>query len=139
MLTGLALVAACVGAGLTCAADERGTWFLGHALGAECAFRLRFGIPCPNCGLTRAVIIALHGQWLRAWRIAPGGAALVVGTFVCAATVTTLGMVRMRGAAPLVARMERLAPRIIYVCAGLVLGGWFTGWIAAVAQALAAR
>lgn len=135
----MALVAACLAVRLGCAADEQHTWFLGHAFGTECAFRLRFGIPCPNCGVTRAVILALLGRWLRAWRIAPAGPAIVIGTLVSAATVIALGLVRMRGAAPLVARAERLAPRIIYICAALVLIVWFSGWVAAVGHALAAR
>ncbi len=134
----MALVAACLAVRACCSADEQHTWFLGHAFGAECAFRLRFGIPCPNCGVTRAVILALLGRWTRAWRIAPAGPAIVIGTLVSAATVIALGLVRMRGAAPIVARSERLAPRIIYICAALVLIVWFSGWVAAVAQALAA-
>ncbi len=136
--TGIALVAACLAVRECCAADEQHTWFLGHAFGAECAFRLRFGIPCPNCGVTRAVILALHGEWARAWRIAPGGPALVIGTLVSAVTVMALGIIRMRDAAPLAARAESLAPRVIYVSAALVVLVWFAGWIAAVAQALAA-
>jgi hypothetical protein len=139
LITGIALLLACLAVRLCCSADEQQTWLFGHAFGAECAFRLRFGIPCPNCGMTRAVIVALHGQWLRAWRIAPGGAAFVAATLVSAATLIALGIVRMRSAGPLAAKAERQAPRTIYACAVLVLMVWFAGWIAAVAQALAAR
>ena len=137
---GMALVAVGLAVRACCTADEQHTWFLGHAFGAECAFRLRFGIPCPNCGVTRAVILALHGEWARAWRIAPGGPALVIGTLV-------LGRngdgprdhpdARRRAARR--ARGLSLAPRVISVSAALVVVVWFGGWIAAVAQALAAR
>jgi len=139
LVAGSAFLLACLAARLCCTADEQQSRLIGHAFGAECAFRLRFGIPCPNCGMTRAVIVALHGEWLRAWRIAPGGPALVAGTLASAATLIALGIVRMRGGAPLVAKAGRQAPRIVYLCAALVLIIWFAGWIGAVAHALAAR
>src|ERR1035438_5483619 len=99
LLTGVALVLACLAVRLCCDADEQHTWILGHVFGAACAFRVRFGIPCPDCGMTRALILAAHCEWLRAWRIAPGGPALLLGTLVSAATVTALGVIRLRGRA----------------------------------------
>ena len=120
-------------------ADEQQTRFLGQAFGSECAFRVRFGIPCPNCGLTRAVILALHGGLLRAWSVSPAGPVLVVATLVCAALLTTLGVVRMRASQAVVTRLERLAPRVMCSCAAALLLVWLVGWIAAVARALSTR
>ena len=37
-----------------------------------CASRQIIGYPCPGCGLTRAFIALLHGQWRQAWHYNPG-------------------------------------------------------------------
>ena len=62
-------------------ADEQQTRFLGRPVGTACWFKARFGVPCPNCGMTRSAILASRGEILRATRIAPGGPALVISTF----------------------------------------------------------
>jgi Protein of unknown function (DUF2752) len=51
--------------------------FHGTAFGAACAFRARFGIPCPSCGMTRAVVMALHGNLSGAIAMNPAGPVLV--------------------------------------------------------------
>ena len=120
-------------------ADEQRTVFLGHAFGWECAFRARFGVPCPNCGMTRAFVLALYGHWLRAWKVAPGGPALLACLLASTTAVFALGVVRARGSAPFAERAERYAARVILASAALALTIWFAGWIAAVAHAASLR
>lgn len=63
---------------LTTATDTYVT-FAGRELRWECAFKRAFGVPCPNCGMTRSVVFTLHGEWGRAFGMNPAGPLLVLG------------------------------------------------------------
>ncbi|MDQ1521234.1 MAG: hypothetical protein QOI55_2307 [Actinomycetota bacterium] len=43
-----------------------------------CPLRTLTGIPCPFCGMTRAVVAAVHGNVVASLRFNPGGIVLVV-------------------------------------------------------------
>jgi Protein of unknown function (DUF2752) len=43
-----------------------------------CPLRTLTGIPCPLCGMTRAVVAAAHGHLLESLRFNPGGLAVVL-------------------------------------------------------------
>jgi len=43
----------------------------GLPLPATCWFRLATGLPCAGCGMTRAVVLALHGAPRAAWHVHP--------------------------------------------------------------------
>jgi Protein of unknown function (DUF2752) len=43
-----------------------------------CPFRAITGIPCPLCGMTRAVVAAIHGHLLDSLRFNPAGILLVL-------------------------------------------------------------
>lgn len=45
----------------------------GHRLPATCSFRLATGLPCASCGLTRSVVLLLHGRILDSWAQHPFG------------------------------------------------------------------
>ena len=45
----------------------------------KCAFKQRFGIPCPACGMTRAVVLTFARKAFTAAELNPGGPALVLG------------------------------------------------------------
>ena len=60
-------------------ADASFVYFDGRKVGTECAIRQRFGVPCPACGLTRSVILSLHGDIGRASRLNPAGPLAVLG------------------------------------------------------------
>ena len=38
---------------------------------AFCPLIILCGIPCPGCGVTRAVVCLLTGRWQRAWQLSP--------------------------------------------------------------------
>jgi hypothetical protein len=43
-----------------------------------CPFRTLTGLPCPLCGMTRAVVAAVHGHLLESLRFNPAGVLVVV-------------------------------------------------------------
>jgi len=51
-------------------------YVLGHKFGDECAFTMFTGLPCPQCGMTRAFAWGARGHFLRAWLYNPGGLTL---------------------------------------------------------------
>jgi hypothetical protein len=71
-------------------ADEEQVFVLGRPIEWVCALRSRFGLPCPTCGLTRSVAMSLHGEFARAWRIAPVGPVAVVGLVAFAIAMLVL-------------------------------------------------
>ena len=54
-----------------------------------CPFRLAFGFSCPGCGLTRATIAMIEGDWQRMWNLHPL-APLIVSVMLAAGTNITL-------------------------------------------------
>ncbi len=93
----------------------------------QCVFRLATGLPCPTCGMTRAVLALAHGDWAHAWIMNP----LVVltaagGAFYALYAALVLG-----------ARLPRLRPvltvgdaRFVRLCGvAVVLANW--AWLIA--------
>jgi len=87
---GLAILLHALMARIVLQADEARVYVLGHPLNWVCSFHERFGLPCPTCGMTRSVVLTLHGEVERAWRIAPGGPAFTLGVLFVAAGVLVL-------------------------------------------------
>ena len=46
----------------------------GWRLPTTCWFRITTGMPCASCGVTRAVVLLLHGRWAESWVAHPFGA-----------------------------------------------------------------
>ena len=53
---------------LSTASQERGS-LLGVAIPTLCGFKLLTTWDCPGCGLTRSLILALHGQWAASYAL----------------------------------------------------------------------
>ncbi|MGH9944238.1 MAG: DUF2752 domain-containing protein [Pyrinomonadaceae bacterium] len=67
------------------ASAER-VFVFGRELHWECLFKKMFGVPCPTCGMTRSVLLALDGQLVPAFALNPAGPLLVAGVLLfCAA------------------------------------------------------
>jgi hypothetical protein len=107
-------------------ADDIGVSVFGHRIPWECSLR-RIGLPCPTCGMTRSVVMALHGEIGRAWHVAPGGPVLAAGSLILA--VALLGSPFRRAAAP---RWLR-AGGVVYGAAAMLI--WLGGWAAQFARA----
>ena len=87
-------------------------WVFGRELHWGCWFKEHFGIPCPTCGMTRSVILTLHGNFSDAVLMNPAGPFLVAG-------VAIVGILLMR---PRVFGLNQLKPR--HLALGLSIYGW---------------
>ncbi|HZU26576.1 MAG TPA: DUF2752 domain-containing protein [Bryobacteraceae bacterium] len=89
VVTAVLMLAMLVGVRLSMRADAENVWLLGKRTDSTCTFRQAFGIPCPNCGMTRSFVLAVHGDVHDAMLLNPAGPLLVAG--VLAAVVMLLG------------------------------------------------
>jgi len=120
-------------------ADEQQTRFLGRPVGTACWFKARFGIPCPNCGMTRSAILASRGEILRAARIAPGGPALVICLLTVGAGVASLGAIQRWGRAAQVLRAQSVVRVVVISCGIVAASVWIGGWMVELARCLKQR
>jgi hypothetical protein len=120
-------------------ADEARVYLAGRALGLRCAFREATGLPCPTCGLSRSIVMSLHGEFVRAWRMAPAGPVAVVGVALFAAAMLGLALLQARAAA------RRVSDAGVWIRRGALAYGaalitvWAGGWLEAFVTALRAR
>ncbi len=111
-------------------ADLERVYFLGNPIPLACAFRRSTGLPCPTCGLTRSIVLALHGNVAAAWHVMPAGPILVLGALSFA--LASLGYAAL---APGWRRASRVSARRWMARAGLAYGAaavvlWLGGWAA---------
>ena len=143
-VAGLAILVQAVLARVLLQADETRVYVLGHALDWVCALRARFGLPCPTCGLTRSVILTLHGQVSRAWHVAPGGPPLTLGVLLVALGILALAAVELssnRAAGDgnwLEKRMKTGLQTGALAWAGISTVVWLAGWVSQFSAALQA-
>lgn len=81
--------------------------FAGRELGLACSFKQRFGIPCPNCGMTRGVLLSLHGELAQAFALNPAAPLLVFGVVLFAAAMLALMFLQLSGGRVWPARLRR--------------------------------
>jgi hypothetical protein len=120
-------------------ADEAHSWFLGHSFGSACWFRVHFGIPCPNCGMTRSLILAAHGEFARSVRLAPGGAAMVLAAVVVSLMLGALGAAMLWGRASVIRALQTAARVTVLAGAALSASVWLGGWAVQVVRNLSSR
>jgi hypothetical protein len=59
-------------------------FLFGRELTWGCLFQRAFGVPCPICGMTRGVLLTLHGHVSDALRLNPAAPALMLGVILFA-------------------------------------------------------
>lgn len=111
-------------------ADAVHVYFRNRPIPAACAFHRSTGLPCPTCGLTRAIVLALHGDMRGAWSMAPVGPVLVIGLLALAGVLlVTAG--KGRGNRWLAAtRTQSWLRRSGLLYAAATLAIWLGGWMA---------
>ncbi len=120
-------------------ADDEHVFVLGRRIEWVCALRARYGLPCPTCGLTRSVVMSLHGDFTRAWRVAPVGPAAVAGIVAFALALLVLARLQWAGASSAEMRTRASIRRISPVYAAGIVVLWLGGWAFSLHSALAAR
>jgi hypothetical protein len=113
-------------------ADEEHVFVLGRPIEWVCALRSRFGLPCPTCGLTRSVVMSLHGEFARAWRMAPVGPVAVIGLLAFA--IAMLALAWLQWTRPWLktpkweVRARVCIRRGVAIYAVVALVAWLGGW-----------
>jgi hypothetical protein len=137
--TGAVIVLELLAARFLLRADEVQVYVLGEPIHWTCALRRRLGLPCPTCGITRSLVVSLHGEWGRAWQITPAGPAILLGLLGFGAAMLVLGWVQLRGAGGPAARARRWIRRTALAYAGFMVLVWLGGWIVNFRAALHSR
>jgi len=93
--------------------------FLEHLLPA-CPIRALFGIPCPGCGLTRAVILCLHGDWATSLHAHPLAPIVLVQAVVLSfvwfiVRAEPMHLVRLKRVAKVSSRLDTVGLLIVWV------------------------
>lgn len=57
--------------------------FMHKVFSAFCPAVLLTGFPCAGCGMTRAVILMLAGQFMRSWRLNPMALPVIIFALYC--------------------------------------------------------
>jgi hypothetical protein len=86
-----------------------------------CAFRLWTGLPCPGCGMTRAVFRMAHGDVATAFRFHP--VAPVLAVFVAVVLAGALVGVAT-GRDPVWRAVTRRATEIVLAAIGVLVATW---------------
>ncbi len=68
---GVALLAQLLVLHFVLRADAERAFVFGYQLPSLCGLRETLGLPCPTCGVTRAVGLTLHGELGAAWQLFP--------------------------------------------------------------------
>jgi hypothetical protein len=125
-------------------ADEEHVFVLGRPIEWVCALRSRFGLPCPTCGLTRSMVMSLHGEFARAWQMAPVGPVAVIGLVAFAITMLALARLQWspQGVRPGVDALKWEAGARVWIRKGAAIYAmgavlvWLGGWAVSLRAAL---
>lgn len=127
------MLAQIAAAGILLRASTDRVWFLGHPVGGVCLFRSLTGLPCPTCGMTRSIVLALNGQLGAALRLNLAGPVWVLALATLAAALLWLAW-RERGSGSEQTAVARRRVRLLAIAQGAVFGlALATNWIWALA------
>lgn len=134
VISGIVILADTLAARLAFSADATRIYIFGHPIAWECSMR-RAGLPCPTCGLTRSMVMMLHGEFARAWQMAPGGPVLLAGALLAAIALLIWGVRQKR--VPQAVKPWLRAGAMVYAAAATAI--WLGGWAEQFHRALYSR
>jgi hypothetical protein len=88
-------------------ADREFVYFGSTALPEMCSLRKVYGVPCPTCGMTRGLVLSLHGQVQDAIETNAAAPALAALSLVLGMFLTSSGGLRLAGRERWAARLSR--------------------------------
>jgi hypothetical protein len=110
-------------------ADANSVSFFGRPWNNECVVYQKFGRPCPGCGLTRSVLLTLHGNISQAARLNIAGVAAVLGMMFFSLAMLVISHYQSKQSQPVVERMAHWlrTGTLVYGSLTVVLlfGHWF--------------
>lgn len=115
-------------------ADEDFAYFLGRRINVVCAARQYLGVPCPTCGLTRGLVLAVHGRFGEGWRLSPLGPLGVIGTLGMGVALLVFAMLERRRTPAQVSGMKRWIETGALTYSALATVIWISSWIAVVTK-----
>ena len=103
-------------------ADANQVWLFGRQLHWGCWFKEHYGFPCPTCGMTRSVILTLHGDFHNAFLLNAAGPLLIAGLILVTIILLRLPLIGLKEI-----RSRQLALGLslygwVFVC--VMLGQW---------------
>jgi hypothetical protein len=131
---GVAILAQLAVLHLALRADAQRAFLFDYPLPTLCALRESLGLPCPTCGLTRALGLTLHGELGAAWQLFPAAPLLLLSLAAFAAALITIDWRRAASSA------RRATPRAFLTRATLGAGGisvvvWLVDYARRIAEA----
>jgi hypothetical protein len=132
LVASLASPLALLALGLLLRPDPRG-WGTHEQLGFRpCYPQVHWNVPCPGCGVTTAVVLAVRGEFGAACATQPIGPLLVLGSLVFAAWALAghhrgrdLAAELARWSWPVITRVAGLALLVGWLYKTAVVRGWF--------------
>jgi len=118
---------------LASATSER-VYVFGRELRWECWFRQQFNFPCPTCGLTRSVLLSLHGHLGAAWQLNPAGPLLVAGLILLGLAFVFLRLYRQRHEPRAAGALHRRIRSVTKIYAHLLVAVLFAHWFGELAS-----
>jgi len=119
---------------LVASATTERAYLFGRELHWGCWFKERLGFPCPTCGMTRSVLLSLHGQFSEAARLNPAGVLLVVGLVVFSLALIFLMFYRRRRTSLDAGAVHRRIRLGASVYGSLLVFVLFAHWLAEIAS-----
>lgn len=77
-------------------ADANQVWLFGRQLHWGCWFKEHYGFPCPTCGMTRSVILTMHGDFHNAFQLNPAGPFFIAGLILVAIISLRLPLIGLK-------------------------------------------
>ncbi len=108
-------------------------FFLGHPLDVRCFVFATIGVPCPMCGVTRGVALALHGAVADALRVFPAAPIAVAGLVVFGVSLLLLGAAELQCRSVLSGILGRWIRSSTVASAALTIAVWLAHWVSVVA------
>jgi Protein of unknown function (DUF2752) len=114
-------------------ATQERAYLFGRELHWDCWIKQRFGFPCPTCGMTRSVLLSLHGQFGEAVALNPAGLLLVAGLVLFSLALLFLMFYRQRHTSLAAGAVQRRIRRGASVYGSLLVLVLFAHWFVEVA------